>query len=180
MKPKKCKNCGDVFTPTKRIQPDCSPKCEAERKAITKKKTRAKPKKKKRKSPAQEAEAVAKRLQLLVRLKAADDNGYASCVTCGKVEHYKDLQGGHFISRVKSIHKLEEWNIHPQCKQCNGPLRGNIDSYTLWMIDYYGRDFVEDVIARKNDGKKWDRQELAEQLEEIEEQIKYHKERVGE
>ena len=50
MKPKKCKNCGEVFTPTKRIQPDCSPKCEAERKAITKKKTRAKPKKAKKKN----------------------------------------------------------------------------------------------------------------------------------
>ena len=50
MNPKKCKNCGEVFTPTKRIQPDCSPKCESERKALTKKKTRAKPRPAKKKN----------------------------------------------------------------------------------------------------------------------------------
>ena len=59
-------------------------------------------KKKKTKSIAKLVDEAAVLLQLLVRLKAADDNGYVKCRTCDSVMHYKDgMQGGHFISRVK-------------------------------------------------------------------------------
>ena len=43
--------------------------------------------------------------QKLVRLKAADKHGFCRCVTCGKRQHWKELQGGHFISRTYS-----KWN----------------------------------------------------------------------
>jgi hypothetical protein len=75
--------------------------------------------KRKKATVAQEVEKAAKLLQRYVRLKASDDNGYCQCVTCGKVDHYKAMQGGHFYSRRHTVFKLFEENIHPQCPACN-------------------------------------------------------------
>ena len=61
----------------------------------------------KSKSIAKLVDEAATELQLLVRLKAADDNGYVSCVVCGVTRHYLDgMQGGHFISRSRLATKL--------------------------------------------------------------------------
>ena len=58
-------------------------------------------------------------LQKLVRMKAADEEGIATCVTCGKKQHWKEMDGGHYISRTYSKYKLYEENVHVQCKSCN-------------------------------------------------------------
>jgi hypothetical protein len=59
-------------------------------------------------------------LQKLVRLKAADDNGYCECVTCGKIAKYTEMDGGHYIPKGHSSYwALVEENIHPQCKGCS-------------------------------------------------------------
>ena len=122
---------------------------------------------KKQKSLAKLSEQAAEFLQLLVRLKAADEEGYVSCVTCGVTRHYKDsMQGGHFISRKWTATRLLEGNIHPQCSYCNGPLRGNMVAYTLYMIDMYGREFVDELEIRKNQTKKFNRCELEDQIKE--------------
>jgi hypothetical protein len=127
-------------------------------------------------------EKAAKKLQLLVRLKAADDSGYVRCVTCGVVRKWNDgIQGGHYISRRKLHHKLLEENIHPQCKMCNGPLKGNPYKYTLFMEDMYGRDFVEKLIETQNDGPIYKtKADLEEFIKELDAQIKKERDRIGE
>jgi hypothetical protein len=123
---------------------------------------------------------AAEKLQLLVRIKAADDSGYVQCVTCGVVRKWNDgIQGGHYISRRKLKHKLLEENIHPQCARCNGPFMGNLAKYTLYMEDMYGRDFVEWLIETQNDGHKYTRDELEGMIADFDEQIKFHKNRIG-
>jgi len=85
-------------------------------------------------------------LQKHVRLKSAV-NGYCTCCTCGEINHWKHMQGGHFISRTHQGTKVMEENIHPQCKGCN--LRsGKGDTlvtlrYREFMIDTYGAVFVD-------------------------------------
>jgi len=106
-------------------------------------------------------------LQRIVRLKAADDNGYARCVTCGKVDHYTNMDGGHFISRRHTAHKLLEENIHACCKGCNGFLNGNLIPYTTFMIDTYGRDFVDELEATKNDTRKYTRAEIMDKIAQL-------------
>ena len=57
---------------------------------------------KKTKTIAKEVDDVAKLMQELVRLKAADDNGYVECCTCGVVRLWNDrMHGAHFIGRKK-------------------------------------------------------------------------------
>ena len=125
----------------------------------------------KRKSIARLTEDAAALLQKLVKLKAADDSGYCRCVTCGKVEHWRNMDGGHFISRTYRAHKLREENIHPQCQRCNRFRSGEGPDYTLYMIDTYGRDFVDELIATKREPKKYTRPELEEMIEDLKDQI---------
>lgn len=134
-------------------------------------------------SVAKEAEKAATLLQLLVRLEGSDDNGYCSCVTCGDTRHYKDaMQGGHYMSRGNSITKLDEDNIWPQCKGCNGfgmKYGDKEKAYTIFMIDKFGRDFVDDLHASKFKPFKWNRADIEEKQKDFKERIAIELERVG-
>ena len=122
-------------------------------------------------------------LQKLARLKASDDNGYASCVTCGKTDHFKSMDGGHYIPKgASSYWALEEENIHPQCKGCNGFGMKHGDAaqrYTLYMIDMYGRDYVDDMHAKKKNLRKYYIADYRAMLKDWNQQIKEHLNRVG-
>jgi len=111
-------------------------------------------------------------LQKLVRMKAADEYGYAICVCCGKREHWKLMDGGHFISRKWIATKIMEESINPSCKRCNGFLHGNLVPFTLYMIEFYGKDFVEELQIKKNEIKKYTRDEIAEITKDFKERIK--------
>ena len=115
-------------------------------------------------------------------MKAANDSGLCQCVTCGKWDHWKNMDGGHFISKgSSSFWALREENIHPQCKGCNGfgMKHGNAEArYTLWMIDYYGRDFVDEMIATKKNVIKIYKKDYEEMIADWKEQIKEHEKRL--
>lgn len=116
----------------------------------------------------------AKLLQKLVRLKAADKNGYCECVTCGVRKHWKEMQGGHFIERGRKSTLLVEENIHPQCPGCNlyrMKLSSTVLTYRHYMVDMYGEDFVNhlEVISRKP--KKFTVDELLTLKKELKERI---------
>ena len=84
-----------------------------------------------------------------IRLKYADDNGNCTCVTCGTVKPWTEMQAGHSIGgRMNSILFHEEI-VHPQCVSCNIFQNGNYTQYTLYMIDRYGRDRFEELIKLK-------------------------------
>lgn len=122
-------------------------------------------------------------LQLLARISAADENGWVECVSCGKKDHYKYMQGGHFIPKGHSSYwALREENVHPQCPGCNmfGMRHGTASqAYTIWMQDYYGKDFVQEMIDKKKTLNKISKYEYEEILKNFNELIKYHKDRVG-
>jgi hypothetical protein len=128
--------------------------------------------KKKPKTIAKLVDEAATLLQKYVRLKAADENGYAQCVTCGVIKHWKELQGGHFISRRWTATKLIEENVNPQCPRCNGPLGGDLIEYTRYMDEMYGPEFVDELRQLKHQTKKYTRAEVEEIKAELREKIK--------
>lgn len=81
------------------------------------------------------------------------------CFTCGG---YGD-QAGHFIHR-DALDFCEE-NVHAQCSRCNLYLSGNLDEYTIRMIDKYGREKVDELMARKHEIHRWAVGELEEIIE---------------
>jgi len=123
-------------------------------------------------------------IQLLARISAADENGYCECVSCGSFQHYKEMDGGHFIPKGNSSYwALEVENVHPQCKGCNGfGMKFGIaaQQYTVFMVDAYGQEFVDNMFATKSNVKKMYKADYVELLAEFNKLIKYHKERIGE
>ena len=124
-----------------------------------------------------------KTLQRLARLAAADDNGYCTCVSCGGVAYWSEMDGGHFIPKGSSSYwALREENVHPQHKGCNnfGMKYGSAaQEYTAWMIDYYGRDFVDEMFAKKNEQVKFYKRDYERMIKEWDDLIKHHKKRIG-
>ncbi len=53
-----------------------------------------------------------------IRLKDSVDE-IATCFTCGKKDHWKKLQNGHFQSRKHYATRWDEQNCQVQCAGCN-------------------------------------------------------------
>ncbi len=123
-------------------------------------------------------------IQKLARISAADDNGYCKCVSCGKLDHYKCMDGGHWIPKGSSSRwALDESNVNPQCRGCNAfsMKHGSAAAqYTLWMIDWIGKDQVEYMLSTKNDPIKFYAADYREMIADWSEQIKAHERRLGE
>lgn len=115
-----------------------------------------------------EVDKLAIALQKHVRLKAADSEGYITCITCGARKHWKQSDGAHYISRTHQSTKCIEENIHPSCKRCN--MINDVfvqEAYTNYMIDMYGKDFVEELKILAKKPHKSDRIEVHARLKEI-------------
>lgn len=79
-----------------------------------------------------------------IRLRDADWNGYAYCISCGKTAFWKDLDAGHFISKNSGdyFYFLED-NVNAQCPHCNRFLHGNLLNYRRGLICKIGEEEVD-------------------------------------
>ncbi len=131
--------------------------------------------KKKAKSIAKLTDEAATLLQLIVRIKASDENGFVKCVTCSTVRHYKDdMAGGHFIERGRLATKLIERNINPQCYGCNafGMKKASVVlRYRQWLCDAHGEEFVLWLEAESRNTKKYYRPELEDLISRLKQEL---------
>jgi len=118
-------------------------------------------------------------LQKLVRMKYANDEGMCCCVTCNKKEHYKDMDGGHFVSRKWTATLLVEENIHPQCKYCNKYRNGAVEDYALFMIDTYGIEAMRELVDSKHRVVKYTQADLLDLIAEYKLRIKEQEQRLA-
>ena len=104
---------------------------------------------------------------LFIRIRESE-NGLAQCFTCGKVDHYKKLQCGHFQSRRHLSTRWHEWNCQVQCQKCNIRSQGEQWKFGISLNAKYGEGTSNELgfLAQQN-GKKlsW----------ELEEDILYYK-----
>jgi len=70
------------------------------------------------------------------------------------------MQAGHFVPGRGNAVLFNEECVRVQCCSCNIFLRGNYQSYTLYMIDQVGRDETERLLALKNTIVKFTNQDL--------------------
>ena len=145
-------------------------------------KKKPKPKRKKLKSIARLVDEAAVLLQKLVRLKAADANGFVKSFTSNTVLPWQEMQGSHFIQRNRTATKLLEKNVHPQTsaencyemKTAHGVLK-----YRRAMVAMYGEELVREIEDMADSPKKYNREEVAELTAEFKRQIKEHEVRLG-
>jgi CRISPR/Cas system CMR-associated protein Cmr3 (group 5 of RAMP superfamily) len=136
----------------------------------------------KQKSIAKLTDECAVLLQRIVRMKAAVHAGSSTirCVTCGKPDHWKNQQGGHFISRTWTATKILEENIHAQCISCNGFKPERVaDDYYAYMVNMYGQDFVDELRQKKREVVKRKRADLEDTLTELKARAKELDEQVS-
>ena len=95
----------------------------------------------------------------------------AACVTCGREDHWKSLQAGHFIpGRTLSI-LFDERNCHAQCYGCNVGRYGNLAEYWPYMEDRYGREVIDELRVLKGQVRKYSTQEYQDLILSLKEKI---------
>ena len=99
-----------------------------------------------------------------VRLRDADENGTVTCVTCGKLAHWKEVHAGHFVKRQHMAVRFHTANVHPQCCRCNLYMGGCQDEYAAYIVQTYGYDMLTQLLQAKREAKKWTRGELEDMI----------------
>jgi len=89
-----------------------------------------------------------------IRLRDSNAQGYAPCISCGKIHHYKEMHAGHYITRAYRAIKFNEDNVHAQCVRCNAFLEGNSADYRKNLIKKIGIQKVEWLEAIKSQPTK--------------------------
>lgn len=103
-----------------------------------------------KKIPATIREQCLARFQKLRRLEEANDEGYVTCISCGKRLPWNEAQGGHYVGRSCKATEIEHDNVWPQCPRCNGYLQGNLIMYRRNLVRRIGEARVkriEDMAA---------------------------------
>lgn len=95
-----------------------------------------------------------------IRRRYAKD-GIAICVTCGKTDHYKSLQAGHFISRKQYATRWDEDNVQVQCVACNVYRYGEQYKFGL----YLGSEKSQELLQKSRQTVKFLDYELQEMIE---------------
>lgn len=66
-----------------------------------------------------------------------------TCITCNKSAPEVKIHAGHYCHNRESFN---ERNIHAQCMGCNWRKKGNMRVYTIRMVEWYGLDYVKELM----------------------------------
>lgn len=95
-------------------------------------------------------------------------NEIATCVTCGKKDHWKKLQAGHFMSRKHYATRWDEDNVEVQCSACNVFRYG--EQYLF--AKYLGTEKADMLLAKSREAVKFPDWEIQEMIELYKNKIK--------
>jgi len=131
-KRKKCKTCGDLFTPFTTLARTCSIDCAIEDGGEAKKQAVKTEKKANRKAKKEfydnDSKTVKKKLTTICHKYIRTRDKDEPCISCGRYDHEitEPLTGGKWDAghwKTKAAfpeQRYNEYMIHKQCKSCNG------------------------------------------------------------
>ena len=150
IKLKKCKECGDLFSPPNSIRKVCFKyECQVAFATAHAKKVAAVREKRERQALREAKERIKPRSQWLkeaqhvfnrfIRLRDADQ----PCISCQRF-HSGQYHAGHYRTVGANPElRFDERNVHKQCAPCNNHLSGNIINYRTGLLQKVGREVVE-------------------------------------
>lgn len=163
LKPRKCKQCGEIFQRRTTTQTVCGPKCAEANAAKVRAQKAAKADKENRKSFREAIEKAKTRADHLreaqtavnayVRLRDAND----PCISCDRPPTW----GGQWhASHYRSVGsnpgwRFSLWNISKACSICNVWKSGSLTEYRPRLIEKIGLDRVE-MLEREAPVRKYD------------------------
>lgn len=107
----------------------------------------------------------------IVRMMAADKEGYCECYTCGNRKHWSLQQCGHFIKRGNTIVRWDFRNSRVQDKNCNENLHGNLEVYEQRLNEEHP-GLPEQLKEMSREPYKWSRDELKQLLLDLRAKLK--------
>ena len=107
-----------------------------------------------------------------IRRKDCSAYGQAMCVSCGAVGHWRSMQCGHFVSRVRLATRWNVENCAVQGARFNIFLRGNAVGYARWLEKRYGSDIFARLDEKSRQSVKFTRTDLQAMIERYTEQLK--------
>ena len=155
IKPKKCKVCGELFTPRSSLQKCCSMSCaltfarkNKEKEELRENNKRKREYKERNKTHHELIKEAQSAVNQYVRVR---DIG-KGCISCGAPLSADGVGGGfdagHYRSRGSAPHlRFYTLQIHGQCKRCNRYLGGNYSQYRVGLIDRLGQGIVDKIEA---------------------------------
>jgi len=70
-----------------------------------------------------------------IRLKYADKNGNCTCVTCGTVKPWKEMQAGHAVGGRGGYVLFNEKIVRPQDYACNCAQKGKYPEFIDYLVN---------------------------------------------
>ena len=95
-----------------------------------------------------------------IRLRNANALGIAECYTCGKQDHWKKLQCGHFQSRKHYGTRWDETNCQVQCSGCNVFKYGEQYKFGVRLDKDFGQGTAENLHAKATQITKYSNADL--------------------
>jgi hypothetical protein len=99
-------------------------------------------------------------------------NDIATCVTCGKKDHWSKLQNGHWASRRHYSTRWDERNCNVQCSGCNVFRAGEIYLYTKYLCSKYGDNFPEELYKLSQKTVKFTDADLQDMIQHYKDKLK--------
>ncbi len=96
---------------------------------------------------------------LYIRQRKAQ-NEIAECFTCGKQDHWKKLQNGHFQSRKHYSTRWDEYNCQVQCAGCNVFRYGEQYKFAKNLDETYYKGLAEELHIKAKQTIKLDNYDL--------------------
>jgi hypothetical protein len=151
LKPKKCRACGNSFTPISSMSKACSVPCAISLTEKDKAKKAAKAKREENKSLRAALEKVKTRGTHLKELQAAFNqwtrlrDAGLPCISCGRPASWQgQWDAGHYLSRGSSpAIRFDPANVHKQCLPCNRHQSGFLVAYRVNLVKKIGLAEVE-------------------------------------
>lgn len=82
-----------------------------------------------------------KAMSIYIRMKYADENGYAVCYTCRAPDHWRQLHAGHAIQGRHGKVLFDEDILRPQCAYCNIFRGGEYGKFAARLIEEHGLEW---------------------------------------
>ena len=93
-------------------------------------------------------------------------DGYFTCISCGRTLTTDLMDCGHFVPvKNSSFLRFNEYNCSGECKRCNGFDEFHLIGYRRGIIEKYGEGVLLHLEQNARLIKKWSRTELNELID---------------
>jgi len=94
------------------------------------------------------------------------ENGYFTCISCGKTLPVEKMNAGHYVpQKNSSFLRFNEYNVNGECQYSNGFDEFHLIGYRKNLINKIGQEMVEWLEENQKTIKKWSRLELNDIIE---------------